>query len=811
MPRGAIALLLVVLTPSVATADFVWSGKLESEAAGLADPRKEKRLSAIQQLSTYPIARSQAHLLSALSDMYPDVRVAAAWVLARAHIEAAAEPVTAWLSSPEKTTRVSAAWILGELGSLKAVPALTRALVDTEADVRKSAVEALGRIGGPDAALPVIGRLDDDSVQVRRAATEALATLADPRAVIPLLERFGDSSKEVRVAAIQAVGRLADPRVIPALLRLARDPLEDLSIAAVESLGNLHAGDATTVLVPMLYRGSDEKRAKVAFALGQIGGREAVRALVLALGNEALRPAAREALHKVGQEAIPQLLACLGGDFEDCDVTTAVLLCKDLANPQSTPLLIRELERRRVKPELVISALGASRDPRAQEPLLALLEDRDVSVRRAALQEVHAILDGRAAEVLIHVLKDADSELRRMAASYLGTLRSRAAVPSLLALTQGTGPADVRLSAIQSLGQIGDPRATSALVSLLPDANHDLQRAASDALALLADAESVPRLLELFSHPEPTTRLAAVKAVGGVLRGRRHATARQLLEKLATPNDTVLTLEAIDALAAMNDPGSLETLLALARDAPRAIRRAAIEVLGNSGDPRVLPLLLSSLEHTDDGMRGAAAWALGKLGDPRALPSLLKATRDRSFATAINASAGLARLGQPVPQADVQALLSHTSPYVRANAALILGRLPRTAKPDLLVKLFEKDANPYVRSAAARALAAQGMAGDVLRAFAQKDKDAEVRRAVEDALTHTSLNRDRNLWIHLYWTNEDGEPIPHDRYVVIAPDGVVKAGYTDVRGEAAEEQFPTGVWSYEFLDEEGKPQATKGD
>lgn len=811
MLRGAVCLLLVVLAPTVAFADFVWSGKLEAEASGLQDPRKEKRLQAIQQLSTYPIAQIQGHLLDTLGDVYADVRIAAAWVLARAHLEVAAEPISLWLSSPEKTTRVSAAWILGELGSAKAIPALTRTIVDTEADVRKSAVEALGRIGGKDAALPVLGRLDDDSVQVRRAATETLATLADPRAVIPLLERFGDSSKEVRVAAISAVGRLRDPRVVPALLRLARDPLEEISIAAIESLGNLEATAATSVLVPMLYRGSDEKRAKVAFALGQVGGDDAIRALVLALGNEALRPAAREALHKVGEKAIPQLLLCLGGKLEDCDVTTAVLLCKDLASPRTTPILLEELARRRVKPELVIRSLGASRDARAQAPLLALLDDADASVRKAALQEVHAILDGRSADVLIHVLDDKDTDLGRMAAAYLGELRARAAVPRLLDLARETGPVEVRLSAVAALGQIGDTRATEALVSLLLDEDHDLKRAASDALALLADPRSVPHLLRFLDTSDPSTRRATIKAIGGALRGKRERGARQLLEELARSSEVLFTLEAIDALAAMNDPASVAGLLDLATEGPRAVRRAAIEVLGNFGDSRVLPLLLRTLEHTDDGLRGAAAWALGKLRDPRALPALLKATRDRGFATAINAAAALSRLARTAPHPELKALLSHTVPYVRANAAVALGRLREGSQTQSLLNLALRDSNAYVRAAAVRALSVQGTGNEVLGDIARKDKDAEVRRVATEALAHEPPKRDKNLWIHLYWTNEDGEPIPNDRYVVIAPDGVVKAGYTDIRGESAEEQFPAGVWSYEFLDDQGEPQPTKGE
>src|SRR5205085_9994778 len=110
-----------------------------------------------------------------------------------------------------------------------------------------------------------------------------------------------------------------------------------------------------------------------AWSLGQIGGPKAVRALVIALGDDQLRAPARDALRGVGAQATEPLLACLDGTIDDCDPTTAVLIFKDLADPRATPALIAELGRHRVKPELVIEALGAIADPRALVPLLSLV------------------------------------------------------------------------------------------------------------------------------------------------------------------------------------------------------------------------------------------------------------------------------------------------------------------------------------------------------------------------------------------------------------------------------------------------------
>jgi HEAT repeat protein len=795
--------------PGIARAGFEWSGKMEAVAKRLKDPDAGVRMRAVEELKEYDIEDTKKHLIPMLKDSDENVKKAAARVLAVNKVEEAIPVVAEWLQALDRGTRMQAADLLGEIGSPKAVSALARALADTETEVRGACVNALGKIGGPTVVVPIVSRLDDDQVTVRRFAVQQLKEIGDPRAVIPLLERFNDTAKDVRVAAVQAIGKMGDQRAVPALLRLLRDGMPEVRIAAIEALGLLKATDATDELIPLLdQRTSDEMGAKVAEALGRIGEPRAVRELVKRLRTEQLRLAATEALKLVGSPAVPALLECLEGKIDDCDASPVVDLLKALGDKRATKALVAELSRTRVKKEKLIDALGAIRDPAALVPLLALMDDKSLEVRRRVLQVIEPMLDGRAGDVLTQALDDKDDEIRVRAAGYLGVLGIKTAVPRLLALTvEGVDP-DLRLTAIRSLGRIGDPRATDTLVALLRDGKGAPQLEAADALANLKDPRSIPVLLELALDEGFGGRRSALTALRGPLRGKPTGKevdrARGLLEKLAASDDHVLALDAVDALAALADKRSLPVLEKLAKDAPHDLRRVALETLGNYGDAKVTATLKAALADDDDGIRGAAAWSLGKLAARAESAALVKAARDRGFATPVNAVAALARLGKDAPLDDLLAMASHRNPYVRANAATALARVGGDQAKKQIVAMLG-DSHRYARAAAARSAVKLGVAVDKVKELAEKDDDATVKAVAAEALAG-GKEPVRDEWVHIWWTDSEGAPLKQELYVLVGSDGVIKAGYTDQRGEAGEEEFARGAWEYQCLGQPG-PEA----
>ena len=156
-------------------------------------------------------------------------------------------------------------------------------------------------------------------------------------------------------------------------------------------------------------------------------------------------------------------------------------------------------------------ALGETRNCTAVPALVAALErDRNAGVRSAAAVALGLIGDESAAPSLTQALirripasglfnrilrrkKEENEFVRRAAARSLGQIRSRAAVPVLIAvLADEREIDDVRREAARALGLIGDPAAIPALRSALGDRDPYLSRIAYEALLKLDPAHATP-------------------------------------------------------------------------------------------------------------------------------------------------------------------------------------------------------------------------------------------------------------------------------------------------------------------------------
>ena len=154
-------------------------------------------------------------------------------------------------------------------------------------------------------------------------------------------------------------------------------------------------------------------------------------------------------------------------------------------------------------------ALGAARSRTAVAALAALLAgDKKPGVRGAAAVALGLIGDESAVIPLTEALgrrlpaagllnrirrrKTEENEfVRRAAALSLGQIRSRAAVPALIAvLVDERAGDDVRREAARSLGLIGDRAAVQALRSVLTARDPYLARIAYESLLKIAPSEA---------------------------------------------------------------------------------------------------------------------------------------------------------------------------------------------------------------------------------------------------------------------------------------------------------------------------------
>lgn len=197
-------------------------------------------------------------------------------------------------------------------------------------------------------------------------------------------------------------------------------------------------------------------------------------------------------------------------------------------------------------------ALGRLRAPRALDALAARCrEDADPEVRGVAAEALGRLGDERAVVPLLGLLTGAEAnELdRRSAAVALGSLRAATAVDALLRLLESTNWEE-RWRAAVALGQIGDPRARTALGRLVGDENAVVAGCAAWAGSALVNA------------PE-------VGALDRNLRG---------------PDDSV-TWGSAWALGIIGTTGAVEALLAAQKNGPPAAQAASRMVLAWLGMP----------------------------------------------------------------------------------------------------------------------------------------------------------------------------------------------------------------------------------
>jgi putative membrane-bound dehydrogenase-like protein len=136
------------------------------------------------------------------------------------------EELARLLGDPRPAGRRRAISSLAARGS-QAVPALTGVIrSDAAAEARKSAVWAATRIPGADARATVRAALADSDEDVRQAALHAVSAWRDRGSLLQLLPLLRTESPHNRRAAAEAIGRLGDRGAVPALLEALAGPAD---------------------------------------------------------------------------------------------------------------------------------------------------------------------------------------------------------------------------------------------------------------------------------------------------------------------------------------------------------------------------------------------------------------------------------------------------------------------------------------------------------------------------------------------------------------------------------------------------------
>jgi HEAT repeat protein len=386
--------------------------------------------------------------------------------------------------------------------------------------------------------------------------------------IVPFLE---DADPDVRAAAATRLGDINAPNTdphhegvadaqtaLPALREALQDHSPKVRAAAVTALGQMKANDETTDSLIAATQDSDKSVVLAAIA--------------------ALREIASDS-------AVRPLTAIYRSDKSSAEMKTQALLALEaIGSPDSLAIFLEDLSSTSgPSPQAcsaVITALGKRPDPGAFEPIRKALESSQPSwVRQLLVTALGATKNPQAFDTLVVLSHGEDAELASKAVDAMGKLGDRRAIPILAALLKNPN-SRIRVSAVYALRQYSDFAAPPELIAALHDKDSTVQIHASSALVSSHDPKGMDALIAAL--PSPTVMHSL---------GEAHETRAvpALIAILQNPSaDTGNRAAAATTLGQIGDLRAVDPLIAALLEDNLAITRSASMALGQLKSPRAI-------------------------------------------------------------------------------------------------------------------------------------------------------------------------------------------------------------------------------
>lgn len=249
----------------------------------------------------------------------------------------------------------------------------------------------------------------------------------------------------------------------------------------------IHGTDFYLVyLIDMLANDEDENiRRRSARALGNLDNRNSVKPLLDSLfdSKETVRNETESSLIKRGYLDVELIIQCLNENFQKLHATDY--------DYRSSKVSLNEIVGR------LVNILGEIGDARAIDPLLEVSPYETEKVVKA----LGKIKDNKAIPPLIKALKSDSWVTRKYAAIALGESGSKDAIDPLIDLLNDKN-VEIRNSSMRSLAYLGrdEPKVLEALLRQLNNENPSIVMASVEALRILGDEKAVPHLEKLLER-----------------------------------------------------------------------------------------------------------------------------------------------------------------------------------------------------------------------------------------------------------------------------------------------------------------------
>ncbi len=641
------------------------------------------------------------------------------------------------------------------------LPLMFELLGDRDWRVRKTIVE--GFVSDPDEAVTagLIGALEDrENAGKRNSATEALIRIGD-QAIQPILKRLEKEGEiDVRLSLVNLLGDLRSPAGFAVLLDLLeKEGNVNIASSIITSIGKYRDGTSLPHLMRALRRDDLWLKFHVIEALGEIGDRSALPAILPLYAEKSLHKPVLEAVGRIGDVGTVSFLLKTIAEEPKLNLTAlrALVRIAEADRPRVLEAMERQLVQRKFRESFPSDKI---------EPLiehLGITPKRDV--KQFILKFLGWSTDLRALPVLLGSLDDPDTA--EVAAQALIDFGSTA-VPAILEALHSTGEDDVVALILRVLNAIGDPQAIPSIIDFLDHDNPMIRRLAIETLGQIPDPGAVDYLLAKIDDPDVACQQSAVNAISALVAAfpERKADVLSKIRRLLGSTSIPVRLNSLSLFVNIQGEGYHDELLLSSKESDPVIRQKALSLMGRFGegifaDQLVLSLadespgvrlaainaivklrpekgvrpLVMSLEDEDVWIRTAAAQALGEYRDPSSIETLLRHLDTDLPPVRIAAIEALGKSQDPRVRDRLFTCLMENDLEIRRAALLALARIPgEDVFHKLLMALSDEDWR--IRAAAAAALGLRGdrRALEALHATLAHDRDTYVQQSAVMAL-----------------------------------------------------------------------------
>ena len=376
--------------------------------------------------------------------------------------------------------------------------------------------------------------------------------------------------------------------------------------------------------------------------------------------------------------------------------------------------------------EEAIIALGASDSSKAVAPLVRALHrfNHEPAIKVSLCDALGDLGDLRATQALLSQLRDPDDEVRESAFTALFTIGERRAHMMPDASSWEGGVIDPDVALTQIAWQT-DHEAVRLLIKALQGQNSQVKVGALYTLGQLGFIGALEEIQAALLDPADEVNAAAVFALGEL--------ARQ-----GSAQTSLIVSEALYNAWHRARLGGAP----LGQEAQIQVLRAVAESLTSARQPvvqqQVATLLVEALDHHEHVLRQLAVIGLGRLGDPRALSALGSRLLDPESGVRRNAAYAIGALCAPGSASIIVESAADQPSEVRVAMSWALKRMPRV---DVLNALDAGLMSPLAkrRAASAHLLGELGEGARLVNAM--RDPEAVVRKNVALAMGNAKAHR----------------------------------------------------------------------